>query len=167
MSKDVSIKICMGTGGIAAGGVEVKAAFEKSLASAGIRAAVEKNCSVHKVGCRGFCARDVLVDVILDGAKTTYQYIKPDMVSRIVSEHIMGGTPVGDWLVKELGIPEGEDTSEDLRFTVETVNCVGACSIAPVIIVNKTVHGKVTTDKLMKEIKVLKEGPKKEYTDYI
>ncbi len=101
MSKDVSIKVCMGTGGIAAGGVEVKAKFEKSLAAAGIRATVEKNCSVHKVGCRGFCARDVLVDVILDGTKSTYQYIKPDMVDRIVSEHIVGGAPVGDWLVKD------------------------------------------------------------------
>ncbi len=101
MSKDVSIKVCMGTGGIAAGGVEVKATFEKSLAAAGIRATVEKNCSVHKVGCRGFCARDVLVDVIIDGTKSTYQYIKPDMVDRIVSEHVMGGTPVGDWLVKD------------------------------------------------------------------
>ena len=41
---------------------------------------------------------------------------------------------------------------------MEKVNCVGACSIAPVIIVNKTVHGKVTPDKLMKEMKTLKEG---------
>jgi NADH-quinone oxidoreductase subunit E len=49
---------------------------------------------------------------------------------------------------------------------VEKVNCVGACSIAPVIIVNKTVHGKMTPDKLMKEIRTLKEG-KKEYTDYV
>jgi len=38
------------------------------------------------------------------------------------------------------------------------VNCVGACSIAPIIIVNKTVHGKVSPDKLMKEMKTLKAG---------
>ena len=49
---------------------------------------------------------------------------------------------------------------------MEKVNCVGACSIAPVIIVNKTVLGKVTPDKLKTEMKTLKEG-KKEYTDYI
>ncbi len=101
MNKDISIKVCMGTGGIAAGGVEVLSAFEKALAAKGIRASVEKNCSVHKVGCRGFCARDVLVDVVINGEKTTYQYIKPDMVERIVSEHIMSSTPVGDWLVKD------------------------------------------------------------------
>jgi NADH:ubiquinone oxidoreductase subunit F (NADH-binding)/NAD-dependent dihydropyrimidine dehydrogenase PreA subunit/(2Fe-2S) ferredoxin len=101
MNKDVSIKVCMGTGGIAAGGVEVMSTFEKTLAATGIKASVTKNCSMHKVGCRGFCARDVLVDVIIDGGKSTYQYIKPDMVGRIVTEHIVGGTPVGDWLVTD------------------------------------------------------------------
>jgi NADH-quinone oxidoreductase subunit F len=101
MNKDVSIKVCMGTGGIAAGGVKVMAGFEKLLSAANIRAKVEKNCSVHKVGCRGFCARDVLVDVIVNGEKATYEYIKPDMVERIVNEHVVGGTPVGDWLVKD------------------------------------------------------------------
>jgi len=80
--------------------------------------------------------------------------------------HVKGSERLIDSLVKELGIPEGEDTSEDLKFTVEKVNCVGACSIAPVIIVNKTVLGKVTPDKLKTEMKTLKEG-KKEYTDYI
>ena len=101
MNKEVSIKVCMGTGGIAAGGVEVMSSFEKAIAAASIRATVEKNCSMHKVGCRGFCARDVLVDVIINGDKATYQYIKPDMVERIVSEHIVGGTPVDDWLVTD------------------------------------------------------------------
>jgi NADH:ubiquinone oxidoreductase subunit F (NADH-binding)/Pyruvate/2-oxoacid:ferredoxin oxidoreductase delta subunit/(2Fe-2S) ferredoxin len=101
MNKDISIKVCMGTGGIAAGGVGVIASFEKAFAAAHIRATVEKNCSVHKVGCRGFCARDVLVDVLVDGMKSTYEYIKPDMVERIVNEHIVGGAPVVDWLVKD------------------------------------------------------------------
>jgi NADH-quinone oxidoreductase subunit F len=91
----------MGTGGIAAGGAEVISSFEKALAAARVRASVAKNCSTHKVGCRGFCARDVLVDVIVDGQKSTYEYIKPDMVERIVNEHIVGGAPVTDWLVKD------------------------------------------------------------------
>jgi len=101
MNKEISIKVCMGTGGIAAGGVEVMSSFEKSLAAAGIEATVQKNCSMHKVGCRGFCARDVLVDVTINGTKATYQYIKPDMVERIVAEHIVDGAPVDDWLVKD------------------------------------------------------------------
>jgi NADH:ubiquinone oxidoreductase subunit E len=72
--------------------------------------------------------------------------------------HVKGSERLINSLVKELGIPDGEETSEDLKFTVEKVNCVGACSIAPVIIVNKTVHGKVSPDKLMKEMKMLKAG---------
>jgi len=80
--------------------------------------------------------------------------------------HVKGSERLINSLVKELAIPDGENTSEDLKFTVEKVNCVGACSIAPVIIINKTVHGKMTSDKLMKEMKTLKEG-KREYIDYI
>ncbi|MEE9523309.1 MAG: NADH-quinone oxidoreductase subunit NuoF [Thermodesulfovibrionales bacterium] len=101
MPKAIDIKICMGTGGIAAGATEVMKHFEEELSSSGVGASVHKNCSRHNVGCRGFCARDVLVDVIFDGERTTYQYIKPDMVQRIVEEHIVGGTPVEDWTVTE------------------------------------------------------------------
>ncbi len=98
---NIAIKVCMGTGGIAAGGPGVVSAFREEIQAAGINASVENNCSVHNVGCRGFCARDVLVDVIIDGEKTTYEYIKSDMVPKIVQEHIRQGRPVGDWVVKE------------------------------------------------------------------
>jgi NADH:ubiquinone oxidoreductase subunit E len=70
--------------------------------------------------------------------------------------HVKGSECLINSLLKELAIPSGEETSEDHKFTVEKVNCVGACSIAPVIIVNKAVHGKMSPDKLMKEIKSLK-----------
>ena len=86
----------MGTGGIAAGGADVLKAFNKELDTAGIEASVEKFCSVHKVGCRGLCAKDVLVDVIINGKKTTYQYVKPDIVPRIVNEHVIKDKPVTD-----------------------------------------------------------------------
>ncbi|VAX32637.1 HoxF-like protein [hydrothermal vent metagenome] len=98
---NIVIKVCMGTGGIAAGGPGVVSAFKKEIQAAGINASVENNCSVHNVGCRGFCARDVLVDVIIDGEKTTYEYIKSDMVPGIVQEHLLHGRAVGDWVVKE------------------------------------------------------------------
>ncbi len=99
MARKVDIKVCMGTGGIAAGGSDVIKAFEEEFASAGIDASVGKNCSMHHVGCRGFCARDVLVDVIIDDDRTTYQYVKPYMVNKIVTGHIVGGTPVEEWVV--------------------------------------------------------------------
>jgi NADH:ubiquinone oxidoreductase subunit F (NADH-binding)/(2Fe-2S) ferredoxin/Pyruvate/2-oxoacid:ferredoxin oxidoreductase delta subunit len=101
MNKEVRIKVCTGTGGLAAGGKEVLASFGKFLSSAGIEATFDGGCALHKVGCRGFCACDLLVDVIIDGAKTTYKYVKPDMVERIVNDHILNGNPVTEWTVGE------------------------------------------------------------------
>ena len=43
----------------------------------------------------------MLVEVHTDGEKTVYQYVKPEMVQRIVDEHLVGGTPVQEWLVDE------------------------------------------------------------------
>jgi NADH:ubiquinone oxidoreductase subunit E len=71
--------------------------------------------------------------------------------------HVKGSEKLINGLMKELDLPEGENTTPDMQFTAEKVNCVGACSIAPVVIVNNTIHGKVTTDTLMKEIRKLKD----------
>ncbi len=74
-------------------------------------------------------------------------------VCRGTACHVKGSERLLNRLLLELGIPPGEDTTEDLKFTLEKVNCVGACGIAPVVILNKKVHGKMTLDKLMKDIK--------------
>lgn len=70
--------------------------------------------------------------------------------------HVKGSDRLINGLRKELNLPEGEDNTEDMEFTVEKVACVGACSIAPVVIVNKKVYGKMTAENLMREIKTLK-----------
>jgi len=101
MNKEIVIKVCTGTGGLAAGGEKVLSSFKKALSSASIDAVFQENCSVQKVGCRGFCAKDVLVDVIVNGARTTYKYVKPDMVERIVKEHIIKGSPITEWAVED------------------------------------------------------------------
>jgi NADH:ubiquinone oxidoreductase subunit F (NADH-binding)/NAD-dependent dihydropyrimidine dehydrogenase PreA subunit/(2Fe-2S) ferredoxin len=93
------IRVCMGPAGIAAGGKKVLDAFSEALAQAGVPAALKEHCSSHQVGCVGLCARDVLVEVHAGGEKTVYQYVKPDMVPRIVEEHLVAGTPVKEWLV--------------------------------------------------------------------
>jgi NADH:ubiquinone oxidoreductase subunit F (NADH-binding) len=93
---NITVKVCMGTGGIAAGGDEVLAAFKREIAEAGVAASVEIKCSTHQVGCRGLCAKDVLVDVIIDEKKVTYQHIRPEMVTRIVKEHIIENIPVAE-----------------------------------------------------------------------
>lgn len=101
MATGTVIRVCMGPAGIAAGGKEVLDVFGDALMRAGVPATLKERCSSHQVGCLGLCARDVLVEVHTDGLKAVYQYVKPDMVQRIVDEHIVGGTPVGEWLVDE------------------------------------------------------------------
>lgn len=100
MKSEITVNVCMGTGGIAAGGDQVMQALKKEFEAAGVKDAVFKeNCKLHKVGCRGFCARDVLVDVTINGETSTYQYIEEKMVKRLVQEHVIGGKPVTEWLV--------------------------------------------------------------------
>jgi NADH-quinone oxidoreductase subunit F len=99
--KKLTIKVCMGTGGIAAGGAEVLAAFKSLMKAKNIPAEFKRECSMHKVGCRGLCARDVLVDVTINSDTVTYRHIKPEMVERIVAEHIIGGAPIPEWQVSE------------------------------------------------------------------
>ncbi|MGB3210980.1 MAG: NADH-quinone oxidoreductase subunit NuoF [Desulforhopalus sp.] len=102
MNSEVIVNVCMGTGGIAAGGDQVMEAFISEFETAGVEnATVKENCRLHKVGCRGFCARDVLVDVTIDDNVSTYQYIQADMVPRLVKDHVLGGRPVKEWLVGE------------------------------------------------------------------
>lgn len=99
--KKVTVRVCVGTGGIAAGGKEVIEAFKKTINEFCVDLDIDFTCHYQKVGCRGFCAKDVLVDVV-DGDKiVTYQSIKPEMVKRIVVDHIIGGKPVEEWLVDE------------------------------------------------------------------
>lgn len=74
-------------------------------------------------------------------------------VCRGTACHVKGSERLLNRLFIELDIPPGEDTSDDLKYTVEKVNCVGACGIAPVVIFNKEVHGKMTLDKLMRDLK--------------
>ncbi|NIA07802.1 MAG: NAD(P)H-dependent oxidoreductase subunit E [Actinobacteria bacterium] len=63
--------------------------------------------------------------------------------------HLRGGGQVADAVVRELGIEHGE-TTKDKLFTLERVNCLGTCALAPVITVNDKYHGKMTVGKMMK-----------------
>ncbi len=97
----IEIKICIGTSGKAAGGEEVLHTFKKFIHEKSIKAQISKRCEFKQVGCRGFCSKDVLVDIVINGKKTTYQYVSPLMVERIVDEHILKGEPVTEWITKE------------------------------------------------------------------
>jgi NADH-quinone oxidoreductase subunit E len=63
--------------------------------------------------------------------------------------HVRGSEQVRCLVRERIGLPEGQDTSNDLRFTVEKVACLGACGLAPVITVNDDeVHGQLTPEAL-------------------
>jgi NADH:ubiquinone oxidoreductase subunit E len=71
--------------------------------------------------------------------------------------HVKGAPKVISKLKEDLKL-KGEDlTTKDMLFTMENVNCVGACSIAPVVIVNDKVYGKQSGDKMVKNLKPYKE----------
>jgi len=64
--------------------------------------------------------------------------------------YVRGGKALSDQLKKEFGIEEGETTPARM-FTLETVRCLGACGLGPVIVVDENVHGRVKPAKV-KEI---------------
>ncbi|MBM4043784.1 MAG: NAD(P)H-dependent oxidoreductase subunit E [Planctomycetes bacterium] len=63
--------------------------------------------------------------------------------------HVRGGQAVLNQLARLLGVPPGGTTS-DRKFTVETVRCLGCCSIGPVVRVDQEVFGRVRQDKVSK-----------------
>jgi NADH-quinone oxidoreductase subunit E len=60
--------------------------------------------------------------------------------------HVRGAVRVLEGMERELGISAGE-TTKDQKFTLETVNCVGACALGPVVIVDGEYHGQMKSEK--------------------
>jgi len=72
--------------------------------------------------------------------------------------HVRKSIPILEAFRKELGLDEARCTTEDMLFTVETVSCLGACGLAPVITVNDKVHPAMTPEKVRTLIGELKEA---------
>jgi NADH-quinone oxidoreductase E subunit len=73
-------------------------------------------------------------------------------VCRGTACHVRGGKSVLKAVQQALGIGEGE-TTPDFKFTFETVACLGACALSPVLLVNKNYYGKLTPAKVEKVLK--------------
>lgn len=67
--------------------------------------------------------------------------------------HIKGGDKIVRKVRETLALADDEDTTANLSFTVQKATCIGACSIAPVVIVNDEVHGSVDPDGVAKLLK--------------
>jgi NADH-quinone oxidoreductase subunit E len=66
--------------------------------------------------------------------------------------HVRGADKVLEQMEKELGIKRGGST-RDLKFTLETVNCVGACALGPMVIIGEDYHGEMTPEKVGEVLK--------------
>jgi NADH-quinone oxidoreductase subunit E len=61
--------------------------------------------------------------------------------------HVRGAVGILEAIERETGIEPG-GTSEDMRFSLETVNCVGACALGPIVIVDGKYEGEMKIDKV-------------------
>lgn len=74
-------------------------------------------------------------------------------VCRGTACHVRGAPRIFEEITDQLDL-DGEGTTEDKEYTVETVACVGCCALAPVITINEEVHGDLTKQKVKKLIQV-------------
>ncbi|MDA8083126.1 MAG: NAD(P)H-dependent oxidoreductase subunit E [Nitrospiraceae bacterium] len=69
--------------------------------------------------------------------------------------HVKGGSKIAERVQRDLGLSAEGETTEDGNFTLEIVRCVGACSIAPVVLVNNKALAEMTPDSTSKLLKQL------------
>lgn len=97
MDTGTTITVGMGTCGIAAGARDTMRAILDELAKRNIDA------HVTTVGCIGQCVKEPLVDIEQAGQpRITYANINPEMVSRLIEEHLVEGRPIQEWVVGRL-----------------------------------------------------------------
>ncbi len=89
------VVVGMATCGIAAGARPVMLAFMDEISKRQLA-----NVTVSQTGCIGMCRLEPMVDVIVPGKeKVTYVHVKPEMVPRIVAEHVVNGRPVAEYTI--------------------------------------------------------------------
>ena len=71
--------------------------------------------------------------------------------------HVRKSMPILEALYKELGLSKKKHTTDDMLFTVETVSCLGACGLAPAMMVNDEVHPAMTPESALELVRQLKE----------
>jgi NADH-quinone oxidoreductase subunit E len=66
--------------------------------------------------------------------------------------HVKGSSFVINTVKDKLKLKDGQDTTEDMMFTLECVSCLGACGLAPVLVLDDVVHGQITPAKAVELI---------------
>ena len=94
------ISVGMATCGIAAGARPVMLKFLEEVKTRGL-----ENVTVAQTGCIGMCRLEPIVEIMVPGKeKVTYVKVHPEMVARIVSDHVVNGQPVAEYTI---GAQEG------------------------------------------------------------
>ena len=97
-SEGIRVAVGMATCGIAAGARPVMTAFIDEVGKRNML-----NVVVAQTGCIGMCRYEPIVEVTLPGQdKVTYVNVKPEMVGRIVAEHVVNGNPVVEYTIGAL-----------------------------------------------------------------
>lgn len=71
--------------------------------------------------------------------------------------HVRGNKVIIDAIRKKTGLKEDQKTTKDMRFTLETVSCLGACGLAPAVVINDKIYGHMTPEKVNAAISELEE----------
>ena len=64
--------------------------------------------------------------------------------------HVRENRSLIEAIKRKLKLPTGTTTTPDLRYTLEIVNCIGACALAPALVIDDEVHGQMTGDKAVR-----------------
>ena len=75
--------------------------------------------------------------------------------------HVKKSTSILEALYRKLGVDEKNNTTADMLFTVETVSCLGACGLAPVVVINDDVYGQMTPEKTISIVEKILSKVKK------
>lgn len=123
--------------------------------------------------CDGFLSKDAISEVAdtLNTSESTvfgvatfytqFKFVKPGEHKITVCQgtacHVRGSESLMDFFKLNLGIEPGE-TTDDGKFSLERVACLGCCALAPVMVIDGEVHGHLTTAKAEAVLSKLKEG---------
>ena len=92
---NIRVVVGMATCGIAAGARPVRLGFMEEIAKRGLN-----NVSVSQTGCIGVCRLEPIVEVFCPGKeKVTYVKVQPDMISKIVTDHLVNGNVVDEYTI--------------------------------------------------------------------
>lgn len=74
--------------------------------------------------------------------------------------HVRGAPSVLDEVKRQLGIEPGETTGDDMRFTLKTVNCLGACALGPILVIDDEYQGQMNSRKVKRILNKYEKTPK-------